>query len=188
MSAQEYPLARDAEGIPLAVPPEAVHWRVMRDSTGGRPGAVFDPATGQRLKIPIDATVADLIKCGCAPGRYRLEALSADGRALPVLAFVDVVEPASSSGGPPAAMNVADAFTVLVQLVVRSMDTNCRAMEAMASAFGPVRPAAAPPPPVLVEAAPRDESMKPEAFMQMLTTLVTQGVEALKAIKAGAAS
>src|SRR5690242_5425734 len=135
-----YPLANDVNGNPLEVPEAAVAWRVRRASgRPGRPQNVYDPETGRQLEVPLDATVDDLRECGCGPGRYRLEAVDGDSRAIAgIVAFTELVPDAEVRSEPA---EVLAPMERLLETIEKQSDTLCRALEAMANAFGPVRPA-----------------------------------------------
>src|SRR5215831_14631850 len=162
-----YPLAYDLHGDPLDVPAEAVAWRVRRASgRPGRPQNVYDPETGRQLEIPLESTVDDLRDHGCGPGRYRLEAVDREGKAIVgVVAFTEVVngEDPDSSVAPGRT-----PFALVLEKLMHAVDTNSRVMEAMAQAFGPVRPVQGAP---VVVADATDESMKPEQIAQTVASV-----------------
>jgi hypothetical protein len=86
----QYPLANDEEGNVVEVPALAVGWLVRRHSGGrGRPGVVYDRG-GRPLVVPLEATADDLRAAGCAPGSYRLDAISDDRRLLNVTAYTEL--------------------------------------------------------------------------------------------------
>src|SRR5262249_27843449 len=87
-----YPLAYDANGNPLDVPPEAVAWRVRRGGgRRGRPRHMFDPETGRQLEVPLAATLDSLIDAGCLGDRYLLYPVDGEGRVIPgVVAVTEV--------------------------------------------------------------------------------------------------
>ena len=146
---KQCPLARDINGDPVEVPGEAVAWRVRRRSgKQGRPQSVFDPETGTPLEIELDCGIDELRPFGS--GGYRLDGIDGSGKLIPgVTAYVEV--PTDEAVPPPpcdAPTETAAALREMTQLLRESMQTNCRALEALASAFGPVRPSAAHPMPV----------------------------------------
>ena len=143
---KEHPLARDINGDPVEVPAEAVAWRVRRRSgKQGRPQSVFDPETGTPLEIELDSGIDELRPFGS--GGYRLDGIDGSGKLIAgVTAYVEV--PADEVVPPPpsdAPTETAAALREMTQLLRESMQTNCRALEALASAFGPVRPSATHP-------------------------------------------
>src|SRR5438552_16869583 len=92
MTKEQHPLAFDADGNPLTLPPEAKAWRVRRGGgRRGRPRSVFDPETGLKLDMPPGCRIEDLIDHGCAPDRYRLEAIDGEGRTIPGLLAIGEV-------------------------------------------------------------------------------------------------
>src|SRR4051794_10951160 len=91
-SETRYPLAYDANGNPIAVPADAVGWRVRRGGgRRGRPRNVFDAETGRQLEIPLGATLQDLIETNVPPDRYLLYPVDAQGLVMPgVVAVTEV--------------------------------------------------------------------------------------------------
>jgi hypothetical protein len=152
---RKVPLANDVNGDPIYLPPEAVAWRVRKMAArAGRPKAIFDPETGRQLEIRIEATIGELAEAVSESGRYRLEALDADGHHIPgYVAFTEVV---SDGDEQPQAASPNGSFSEMVALVKQLVDTNSRVMEAMASAFGQVRPQRNAMPVIVEAAAPRD--------------------------------
>lgn len=147
------PLGYDASGSPLDVPEAGAAWRVRRTlGRPGRPQTVYDSETGRQLELPITGSLDDLRACGCGPGRYRLEAVDAESKALvpAVIAFVEVVptpEEENDDDDGAAAASFANELVSgnrAMKTVERQADALCRAVEAMARAFGPVHPAAGP--------------------------------------------
>jgi hypothetical protein len=139
---RQFPLANDSNGDPIDLPPQAVKFRVRKMPSGraGRPKSVFDRDTGRQLEVPLDIQLEELAERVTESGRYRLEAIDASARTIPgCIAFTevemedddDVEETTPSSHGEHAH---------LVALVEKVVDSNTRVMEAMASAFGQVRP------------------------------------------------
>jgi hypothetical protein len=173
---RKHPLAFDVEGNPLSLPPEAVAWRVRRGGgRRGRPRMVFDSETGRQLEIPVVAALDDLIDRGCPPDRYRLEAVDAEGRSIP--GMVAIVEIADDREEEPAEEKprdaTVDALREMTGLLRQAMDTQCRTVEALASAFGSVRPVE--PAPVVVAPPPQAAGVQPE---QLFNTLMS-GAQAL---------
>lgn len=182
----QYPLSFDADGNPLTLPPEAVAWRVRRGGgRRGRPRSVFDPETGLQLDMPLGSTIEDLIDRGCVADRYRLEAVDGDGRIIPgIVAICEVPQTEEAAAEPTKASSDAQTIDKLTVLVEKVIDSNTRTMEAMASAFGTVRPAQPPPivlehPPVAVAEQPG--GMKPEQIMQMIMQAIPMFAQAWKA-------
>lgn len=171
-----YPLAFAADGSPLKVPPEAVAWRVRRG--GGRPGRprqVFNSETGRQLDVPLTSTIDDLIDSGCDPDRYRLEAIDHDGHVL--LGATAVVEVPSAGDDEAEIALSSDAETIahLRGIIAQLVTANSQTMQAMASAFGTVRPLHEPAPPIVVHQPsaappPPEPGMRPEQIMQLVTT------------------
>lgn len=187
MSEKIYPLAFDLNGDPIKVPPEAAAWRVRRRSgKQGRPQCIYDRDTGSQVHIAIDATLDDLRDFGA--GVYRLDAVDAEGRIIPnIVAQTEVPVEAPEGDDAKATSETIRAFREVVQLLRHSVDTNCRAIEALSSAFGPVRPIA-PQQPVVVMGGGEAEPMKAEQVMQVVSQIlnaVPQFVQAWNAMKAG---
>ena len=138
------PLARDSQGNPFEPPPEVVAWRVRRAPIGrGRPKNVYD-ADGGQLDVPLGVTVADLREAGCKPGRYRLDGVDQD--ACVVFGVYAVVEIVTDDGEPADEIEIAERSSMPAERdryltsIERLTDTNSRALEALARAFGPVAP------------------------------------------------
>ena len=138
MAEQRFPLANDIDGNPLDVPEAAVAWRVRRRAGRGRPQSVFDPATGAQLEIELDATVDTLRPFG--PGGYRLDAIDEDGAVIEGVVAYTEVHDAGETRRRNASVAPDDHFGRLVSALEHMADTNCRALEALANAFGPVSP------------------------------------------------
>lgn len=151
-----YPLANDGHGNPIEVPDATKAWRVRRaNGRPGRPQNVYDPETGKQLEIPLQSTVDDLRDYGCGPGRYRLEGVDEQGSIIAsVVAFTELADNIVDEPATPSIY--ATQITRLLDTVERQSDTLCRALEAMATAFGPVRPTAQSfeAAPMVVPAAP----------------------------------
>jgi hypothetical protein len=185
-NAKSYPLAKDINGEPIEVPPEAVAWRVRRRSgKQGRPQSVFDPETGTPLEIDLDSEIDELRPCG--PGGYRLDAIDGTGKLIAgITAYVEVPAIEAEPTQIETPTETAATLRELTGLLRESMMTNCRALEAMATAFGPVRPAEAPPQaPVYVTAAgqavdDKDMAAKFMAFVPQLIQMIPMFVQAFK--------
>ncbi|MCU1281638.1 MAG: hypothetical protein JWM53_5184 [bacterium] len=138
MAEQRLPLANDIDGNPIDVPENAVAWRVRRRLGRGRPQSVFDPATGAQLEILLEATVDDLRPFG--PGGYRLDAIDDDGNVIEGVVAYTEVHDIGEVRRRNAAAAPDDHFGRLIAALEHMADTNCRALEALANAFGPVSP------------------------------------------------
>lgn len=180
-----HPLANDQNGDPVDVPTEATAWRVRRNSgaNGGRPHNVYDPDTGRPLQIPLDATIDDLRQYGCKPGRYRLDAVTSDGRMIPhIVAVTEVVDEEPVQAAVPAEQVLA-VPTRVFESIERLMDTVCNTMQAMSTAFGTVQPVIAEPEQP-VESPPTPEPQKPEQqkWAEVLGPLLQQAGPLLASI------
>ena len=107
------PLANDVHGDPIDMPASAVAWRVRRASgKPGRPHNVYD-VDGKQLEIPLTSTVDDLRENGCGPGRYRLEAVSNDGRLIGgIVAFTEILDDGTSTEPATAAATRFDDCSI----------------------------------------------------------------------------
>jgi hypothetical protein len=173
---KEYPLAKDINGDPVAIPAEAVAWRVRRRSgKQGRPQSVFDPETGTPLEIELDSQIDELKPYGS--GGYRLDAIDGTGKLIAgVTAYVEVTaEEIEAPHEPESPSEVVVALRELTSLLRESMQTNSRALEAMASAFGPIRPARPMPAEPVQVVAPATADQKANDWM-------TKVMEALPAV------
>lgn len=191
------PLAFDADGNPMQLAETARRWRVRRGGgRRGRPRNVFDAETGLQLELPVGASLEDLIERGCPPDRYRLEAVDESGHIIAgVVAVVEV--PANDDEVEQAAKDPADNDATVIHLrsvIDRLVAANSSTMQAMASAFGTVRPQHEGPAPVVVQAptpvpAPAESGFKPEQLMQLFTTfgpMLAQGIKSIVATSARA--
>jgi len=137
----QYPLARDANGNPLDVPPEAVAWRVRKLARrAGRPKVLFDAETGRPLELPITASFDDFVEQVNESGRFRLEPVDAQGRIIPGCVAVTEVVLDEDDELPSLPRNTSEETAHLHQLVAHLVDANTQVMKAMASAFGSVQP------------------------------------------------
>lgn len=188
MNTNRYPLAYDLDGNPIVLPPEAVAWRVRRRSgKQGRPQCVYDHETGAQLEIALDATIDDLRDYG--PGVYRLDAIDKDGKVLPgVVAQTEVPLP---DPAPPEPNEPYGSRTESAALIKHLVDANVRTMEAMASAFGQVRPVQQEAQPIVMTAAADGSKAEGEwaQVIPLIPTIVQQVVMGLQqvigAIKTG---
>lgn len=171
---QQHPLANDANGEPLMVPPEAIGWRIRKLSRkAGRPRVIFDAETGRPLELPLDVTIDDLVDQVGESGRYRLEAIDAQGRSIP--GCVAVTELWLDDDEPQQAP-AANAQSDLRDLVAQLVESNAQVMKALASAFGQVHPAT----------APQNDGATLNAGMQQLGGLLNMLVQAHQERKAAA--
>jgi hypothetical protein len=197
------PLAFDANGEPLKVPERASAWRVRRGGgRRGRPRAVFN-REGRQLEVPIESTVHDLADYGCPPGRYRLEAITRDGRLIAECVAVTEVpvsfgdDDDDGEGGDDGSPAVSSVWAEVYQELHdrrRAMNeqsaTLCRAFEAMAQAFGPVRAIGVQPAPELIVAPPAASEgggQKMEQYMPIVMQLLNVLPQVVGAVKAGVA-
>ena len=185
---QQYPMAFDVDGNPITLPPEAVAWRVRRGGgRRGRPRSVFDQETGLQLDVPLTASIEDLADRGCKPDRYRLEAVDGDGRVIAgIVAIVELPADEDDDDGAPAAPEPPDPLGKAFALIEKVVSANSQTMQAMASAFGTVRPSHDAPTPIIVEqpataATPEQQGMKPEQLVQMIGGIGQMLVQAWKA-------
>lgn len=145
-AAARYPLAYDANGEPLAVPAEAVAWRVRRGGgRRGRPKNVFT-AAGRPLEVPIAATIEELVNEGCVPDSYLLYAIDAAGRALPgVVAVTEVQgdedEEASDHGTSAAAENEVTALGHALTTIRIQAESMARSIDSLSRGYHPVQAA-----------------------------------------------
>ena len=81
------PLARDADGNPIELPPGATAWRVRR-KTGGRPRIVLG-VDKQPLQLPLSYSIVDLEDV-LAPAHYLLDLVGPKGEALGIAVAVSI--------------------------------------------------------------------------------------------------
>jgi hypothetical protein len=139
----EFPLANDANGDPIEIPPQAVRFRVRKMPSGraGRPKAVFDRHSGRQLEVPLTVTLDELAERVTESGRHRLEAIDANGRTISgCMAFTEVEIDEEDEEEQETRWSGGGEHAHLIALVEKVVDSNTRVMEAMASAFGQVRP------------------------------------------------
>ncbi len=171
-SSRTYPLAFDANGEPLDVPSHAVAWRVRKlAKKAGRPKVIFDAETGRPMELPLAASFDDFAAHVDEQGRYRIEAVDAQGRFIPgcvavtELAFGEKDDDEVETNQKPADTQQ------LMQLVAELVKTNARVMEAMASAFGQVRPTEHQQPQPVIVASPEHASNPMESITAILQML-----------------
>ena len=171
-NATKHPLANDANGNPLDVPPEAVGWRVRKLARkAGRPKVLFDTETGRPLEVPLAITCEDFAETVGESGRYRLEAFDGQGRLiLGCIAVTEVVfDDEDEVTRQP--QNAAEALPHLIQLVGKLVESNARVMETMASAFGQVHPSQAP---VVIERAAPSKNEDDNTLPKVVAALMQQ--------------
>jgi hypothetical protein len=122
------PLARDPNGRPLRVPPEAAFWRVRRH-TRGRPRNVIG-ADRKPVELPLDVTEDDL-EAMFGSGTYRLDLYDAQGEPLDVTATIALGEPEPANANEPAADTAAIApmLPVTASDVRLVLEANVRATQ-----------------------------------------------------------
>lgn len=120
------PLAHDPDGKPLALPPEAVGWRVRRPVGGrGRPRVVYN-AAGSPLRLRRSATLEDLRAAGCAPGAYHLDAIDREGNPVGITAFTEVIDDGGDGmvgDAPPASGGSGADVRIVLDSLVRTMES-----------------------------------------------------------------
>jgi hypothetical protein len=122
------PLARDANGRPLPVPPEAAFWRVRRH-TRGRPRNVIG-ADRRQVELPLDFTEDDL-EAMFGVGTYRLDLFDAEDQPLGISATVALgePEPANANESVEDAVAVAPALPANASDVRLVLEANVRATQ-----------------------------------------------------------
>lgn len=122
------PLARDPNGRPLRVPPEAAFWRVRRH-TRGRPRNVIG-ADRKPVELPLDVTEDDL-DAMFGSGTYRLDLCDAQGEPLDVTATVALGEPEPANANEPAedAVAIAPVLPANASEVRLVLEANVRATQ-----------------------------------------------------------
>lgn len=122
------PLARDANGRPLPVPPDAAFWRVRRH-TRGRPRNVIG-ADRRHVELPLDFTEDDL-EAMFGAGTYRLDLYDAAGEPLDLTVTVPLGEPEPANVKEPAddAAAIAPALPANASDVRLVLEANVRATQ-----------------------------------------------------------
>jgi hypothetical protein len=119
-----FPLARDQQGNPFTLPPDAAHWRVRRH-TGGRPSTVLGP-DGEPLFVGITSDRGELQAYGCN-GSIPLEAVDGEYRSVRApAAYVEL-----GANGTSDTTRKADGQAESPELLRTSMESMVRTMEAM---------------------------------------------------------
>jgi hypothetical protein len=162
---RQYPLANDSNGNPIEIPPEAVAWRLRKLARrAGRPKMIYDGETGRPIELPLTIGFSDFAESVDEPGRYRLEAVDAQGRLLPgCIAIVEVIFDDDDRNAVEATLPKNASSPELLQLISQLVDTDSRVMQAMASAFGQVNPTA--PQPIVLPAAPAPAAAPSPSWM-----------------------
>jgi hypothetical protein len=180
-----FPLAFDANGNPIEIPPNAVAWRVRRGGgRRGRPRHVFDSETGRQLEIPLGAGLDDLLDGGCNADRYLLYPIDAEGRVIAgIVAVTEVPEGAGDDHGEQPAPNSEHPMMAALIAALREQqatirekeitnrslaDAMARSIEATTSGYGRVRPIAEPAPVIVEQPAAHVDSggLKPEQITE----------------------
>lgn len=86
------PLARNAQGHPIAMPEGAAWWSIKRE-TRGRPQVIKGP-DGHPYRLALTATEEDLAET-FGPGTYRLDALDALGNVIDYVTTIEVPDDGS---------------------------------------------------------------------------------------------
>jgi hypothetical protein len=161
-----YPLAFDASGNPVKVPPNARAWRVRAGGgKRGRPRNVFDATTGRQLEIPLGASIEDLIAANVPADRYLLYPVDGEGTIIPGVIAVTEVQTEDDDDDARDEVTSTQAKDPIVATLVHQQETIrsqhdvikaqseqlARALASAVSGYAPVRPVA-PPPPVIMEA------------------------------------
>jgi hypothetical protein len=122
------PLARDPNGRPLRVPPEAAFWRVRRH-TRGRPRNVIG-ADRKPVELPLDVTEDDL-EAMFGSGTYRLDLYDAQGEPLDVTTTVALGESEPANANQPAedAVAIAPVLPANASDVRLVLEANVRATQ-----------------------------------------------------------
>ena len=172
---QTYPLSRDTDGNPIDVPANATAWRVRKlAAKAGRPKLIYDNETGLPLELPLTASIQQLAEAVSEDGRFRLEAIDQQGRAIPNCVAVTAFEFPEEAPAPVAPSNMME------QLMCRLIDSNTRVTEALASRFAMVQPPTLPAPQAIEPAAavqnqnPLGGAAVAEVINQVLAQIMTR--------------
>lgn len=193
---QRYPLAIDSEGNAVEVPSTAVAWRVRKLATkAGRPKLIFDTETGRPLEVALTVTTNDLAEHLTESGRYRLEAVDAQGRTLPgCVATTELAIEEETKSEAPATLRSLSMMEQLFAQMINSnsqlVNSNTRVMEALAARFAPVsilepqreEVVAAP------VAAPASKAATTAESIAIFTQIANQVMTAIQAMRAGSQS
>jgi len=179
----KYPLLFDSDGVALKLPPNANKLRVRKLAKhAGRPKMVIDSDTGRPLEIDLETSYEDFCDLVGESGRYRLEVIDDKGYPIPCCVAVTVVELGEEVEIASSPQTAAEALPIAMQLIDKLVQSNTRAMEAMASAFGQVHPAptqvvmsSAPPP---APAPPPKQENPLAVFQQVMEMFSTKKPDA----------
>ena len=193
-----YPLAFDANGNPVKVPPNARAWRVRAGGgKRGRPRNVFDATTGRQLEIPLGASIDDLIAANVPADRYLLYPVDGEGTIITgVIAVTEVQDTGDDDDdddgrdetGSTQAKDPVLATIVHQQETIRSQhdvikaqsEQLARALASAVSGYAPVRPVAPPPPPPPVMMEPNAPAPPPDTgFLGSLANIKPEQVMGL---------
>lgn len=197
-NSKRYPLAIDSEGNAFDVSAAAVAWRVRKlAAKAGRPKLIFDTETGRPLEVALAATANDLAECLTESGRYRLEAVDAQGRTLPgCVATTELAVEEEDSEAPATLRSLSlmeHMFAQMISSNAKLVDSNTRVMEALAQRFAlvsisePEREQVVAAPPVAPAATTKTGSTADnlEAFSKIAAQVMSM-VQAMRAAQPGA--
>lgn len=106
-------LAYNVNGEPFEVPAHATHWRVRKIKPKGAPEVVYS-RDGVPLLLPIDADIEALREdIDGSPGRYRVDALDGNGRAIEgASGYVMIHSGAQRPSTPASAASASDSALI----------------------------------------------------------------------------
>jgi hypothetical protein len=177
----KHPLANDANGNPIDVPERAAAWRLRRGGgRRGRPRNVYDPDTGRQLERPLNITIDDLIDLGLSAGRYRLEAIDADGLLIPgVVAFTEIspeaIADAAEDDEPDDNAGERAHSDQLLETVKSQSQTLCEVVKSLAHGFNPV---SAPMPVYMPAPSGKEDAAGANNQLAQLGQIIDQAVKA----------
>ena len=126
-------LAFTVTGDTFEVPSTVTAWRVRRLKPRGAPELVY-ARDGRPLTLPIEADLDDLHEAVTTPGKYRLDPIGDDGRAVENVpaAYIQVNKGERNSAGDPAVERAldprVDTVAGLGQTVVEAVRLNAEAL------------------------------------------------------------
>lgn len=165
----KYPLARDIDGNPIQVPPNASAWRVRKlAAKAGRPKLIYDNETGLPLELALTASIQQLAEAVSEDGRFRLEAIDQQGCAIPNCVAVTAFEFPEEAPAPIAPSNMME------QLMCRLIESNTRVTEALASRFAMVPPHLFPEPHVIEPVPSRPNPLGGAAVADVINQVLAQ--------------